>query len=477
MFLRLRKIWFRNQRVRLFDFMKIRTLWHFNGVTYFILDYSLMVLAVICALKLSPRFQEDILDGILFQPGLRLLGYGLPFSMAIGSHIAGLQKSQTGFRMVETFVKAVIGLAAGILVFVVLRAFTVYGLVGRLVLAICLVYGVSLILVSRFLIWRLAERHSRNILIYGSQRICLMVSGFIAAAQLPIRVFGYTRIIGGGLSPDGVGRSVSGLSLKSFCEDNAIDEVVVEVPDALAPNEREALLYCTAEGFAVTDISYFYEKNLERIDIFSLKESWFWGYDASQSHPVYFFSKRFLDLLISLAGLILFLPLSPFVFIIIKIQDGGPVFYSQVRTGLYNKPFHIYKFRTMRIDAEADGARWAAKADGRATRFGVFLRKTRLDEVPQFWNIILGDMSFIGPRPERPEFIDKIEQQVGFYRYRHLIKPGLSGWAQVNYPYGASIEDAREKLSFDLYYLKNASPTLDLLILLRTVVSMVRGAR
>src|SRR5262249_52563196 len=142
------------------------------------------------------------------------------------------------------------------------------------------------------------------------------------------------------------------------------------------------------------------------------------------------------------------------------------------RVGLYGKDFKILKFRTMRTDAESGGAQWAKKNDPRATLLGRILRKSRLDEIPQLWNILLGEMSFVGPRPERPEFVLQLEQQIPFYRYRHLIKPGLTGWAQINYPYGASVEDARNKLSFDLYYLKRASVYLDIVITLKTVGAM-----
>jgi exopolysaccharide biosynthesis polyprenyl glycosylphosphotransferase len=255
------------------------------------------------------------------------------------------------------------------------------------------------------------------------------------------------------------------------------EEIVVEVPDTLHPTERQALLYCTGLGLRVTDLGHFYEKEFEKVHVHSLGEAWFWGYDPAHSKPVFFAFKRLSDILLSVAGLLVFLPFAPLVYAAIRLQDGGPAIYTQVRVGFRNEPFRIYKFRTMRLDAEKDGAKWAKVGDSRVTRLGRLLRKTRLDEVPQFWNILMGDMSFVGPRPERPEFVEKIETEVPFYRYRHLIKPGLTGWAQVNYPYGASIEDARQKLAYDFFYLKYASITRELHIVLRTIVAAIQGAR
>jgi lipopolysaccharide/colanic/teichoic acid biosynthesis glycosyltransferase len=165
---------------------------------------------------------------------------------------------------------------------------------------------------------------------------------------------------------------------------------------------------------------------------------------------------------------------------LIKLESPGPAFYRQRRVGLYNQPFDILKLRSMRQDAEVAGkAVWAEKDDPRITRIGRFIRKVRIDELPQTWTVLKGEMSFIGPRPERPEFVQSLEQQLPFYAERHMIKPGITGWAQINYPYGASIEDARHKLEYDLYYSKNYSPFLDLLILLQTlrVVLWPTGAR
>lgn len=179
--------------------------------------------------------------------------------------------------------------------------------------------------------------------------------------------------------------------------------------------------------------------------------------------------KRLGDIFVSAFLLVLASPLLLFSGLLIKIEDGGPILYSQIRTGLGGKPYVIYKLRSMRVDAERDGAQWVKRADSRITRIGSVLRRTRLDELPQLWCVFTGSMSLIGPRPERPEFDQQLEHQISHYRLRQRMRPGLSGWAQVNYPYGASVEDSANKLSYDLYYLRNFSFWLDLLILFKTI--------
>lgn len=179
--------------------------------------------------------------------------------------------------------------------------------------------------------------------------------------------------------------------------------------------------------------------------------------------------KRFLDIFLSLILLLFLAPLLIAVAIIIKLDSPGTIFYQQKRVGLNGKVFSVIKFRTMVSDAEKDGARWASKNDDRITRLGRFLRRSRIDEIPQAFNVLSGSMSFVGPRPERPEFIVELEKHIPHYNDRHAVKPGITGWAQVEYTYGASIDDAREKLKYDLYYIKNFSLALDFIILLKTV--------
>jgi exopolysaccharide biosynthesis polyprenyl glycosylphosphotransferase len=190
--------------------------------------------------------------------------------------------------------------------------------------------------------------------------------------------------------------------------------------------------------------------------------------------------KRVLDTGLALVVLILTLPLFILVAIAVRLESPGPVFYSQERVGRYNKTFHIYKFRSMVTDAEKSNSPvWAQKNDSRITRVGQFIRKTRLDELPQLWNILKGEMSFVGPRPERPVFVKELEEKIPFYSQRHIVKPGLTGWAQIRYEYGASIEDALKKLEYDLYYVKNMSIFLDIMTIMETVhvVLFRKGSR
>jgi lipopolysaccharide/colanic/teichoic acid biosynthesis glycosyltransferase len=177
--------------------------------------------------------------------------------------------------------------------------------------------------------------------------------------------------------------------------------------------------------------------------------------------------------------LILTAPVIALSAVLVKLDSKGPAFFRQTRVGLYGQNFDLIKLRSMREDAEADGAKWASKDDPRVTRVGSFLRKVRIDELPQAWSVLKGEMSFVGPRPERPEFVTDLEEQLPFFAERHMVKPGITGWAQINYPYGASIEDSRNKLEYDLYYAKNYTPFLDLLILLQTlrVILWHEGAR
>ncbi|MGE5708488.1 MAG: sugar transferase [Bacteroidota bacterium] len=229
----------------------------------------------------------------------------------------------------------------------------------------------------------------------------------------------------------------------------------------------------------VMTLPLLFERLSRRVPVRLVDERWFLEHFHWSRGCVYHLMKRGLDLLFASLGLFLALPLFPWIALLIKLDSPGPIFYSQPRVGLRGRVFPLVKFRTMRADAEKNGAVWAKQNDDRATRVGRFLRKSRLDELPQLCLVLSGKMSLVGPRPERPEFVQQLEQCIPYYSYRHLVPPGVTGWAQVRFPYGASIQDAEEKLKFDLFYLKHRSILFDLLILVRTVSTVLnkQGSR
>jgi sugar transferase (PEP-CTERM system associated) len=256
------------------------------------------------------------------------------------------------------------------------------------------------------------------------------------------------------------------------------DEIIV-APDERRGMRLDSLLECKKDGFPVVQYLSFIEHETRRIDVQRVEIAWL------LYTPGFYFGmldrslKRTLDIVVSLLLLILFGPFLMAASLAIKFDDGGPVLYSQQRVTRHGRVFRILKLRTMRVDAEANGAVWAAERDPRITRVGLFLRQSRVDEMPQLWNVLCGEMSLVGPRPERPEFVGDLAAHLPLYDERHMVKAGITGWAQINYPYGASIEDARAKLSYDLYYVKNFSILFDMLIILQTlrVVLWPSGAR
>ena len=254
-----------------------------------------------------------------------------------------------------------------------------------------------------------------------------------------------------------------------------IKDVVVAAADDAVPVDGERSVARKA-GVRLHGELEFWENQLRRINIDRIGPDW---RGPARSTPLQDWVNRLGDVLTSLAFLLVTLPLMLLTALIIRLDSPGPVFYRQERVGLHGQPFTLFKFRSMRVDAELKGPTWASQSDPRITRVGSFLRRTRIDELPQLVNVLRGQMSFIGPRPERPHFVEKLSEVVPHYHDRAWVKPGLTGWAQVNFPYGASIEDARVKLSYDLYYVKHRSLLLDALILIATVrvILFQEGAR
>jgi sugar transferase (PEP-CTERM system associated) len=293
--------------------------------------------------------------------------------------------------------------------------------------------------------------------------------------MLGIEVVGSTGDIEGELTREAVASH-----LVSLTHARRVHRVIVAMEDRRSRLPVEELLALRLAGVKVEEATSWLEKISGRIEVDHLYPSWLIFTDGFQLSAFGRLFRRTLNLTAALVGLVLALPLLPLIALAIKLDSPGAVLYRQRRVGRGGKIFYCYKFRTMRRDAEADtGATWATDNDPRITRVGKFLRLSRLDEIPQLWCVLKGDMQFVGPRPERPEFVEWLTKEIPYYGVRHAVRPGITGWAQVQYKYGNTLEDAREKLQYDLFYIKNASVGLDFLIMFQTVkiVTLGRGAR
>jgi exopolysaccharide biosynthesis polyprenyl glycosylphosphotransferase len=262
----------------------------------------------------------------------------------------------------------------------------------------------------------------------------------------------------------------------SICRRMNVGDIVVCNGAAHSQTLMSWLLPCLRLGYRVTNEATFHEKAAGQVLVDEITPDWFLFADLRDGHDARITLKRVFDVLIAVLGLAASLPVYLLIAVAVKLEDGGPVFYSQDRVGKDGAIFKLYKFRTMRPDAENGRSVWAAPNDPRVTRVGRVLRQTRLDELPQFYNVLIGQMSVVGPRPERPEFVMELCRHIPFWSERNLVKPGITGWAQISFHYGSTVADAKRKLQFDLYYIKHLSLELDLTILFRTIGTFLRGA-
>ncbi len=264
-----------------------------------------------------------------------------------------------------------------------------------------------------------------------------------------------------------------------YCREHHIERIILALDDRRKKTPTRELLKCKLNGIIVEQGVSFYEGITGKLLVEKVDPSEIFFSDGFTLSRWAYLCKRILDISLSVFGLTLSLPITLLSSLIIKLESPGPVFYFQERVGKKGATFMVIKFRSMEQDAEKDGAVWAMENDTRVTRFGSFIRKARIDELPQMWNVLKGEMSFVGPRPERPVFVDQLTESIPYYAIRHYIKPGITGWAQVCYPYGASAEDALRKLEYDLYYMKNISIFMDLVVILQTVKTVIfrKGSR
>ena len=432
------------------------------------------------------RFQGDVSSvGESIGPVLpRALIFSTVMFIAMGA--MGLYQPHTREGLSGTWIRA-----AGAFVFAAVGMSLIFYwfpslLLGRGALALTTIVTVLFIILTRLQFYRLVnqERMKRRVLVYGAGHRAQLVldrlrrdsdrRGFSFIGFIPVD--GEDKVVDASLTIDLKG------TICDYATQNEVDEILVAVDDRRKGLPVQDLLHCKLSGSDVLDVVDFFERESGRIMLEFVTAGWMVFSDGFKYGAIRATTKRLFDISASLVLIAVIWPLVLMTIIAIWLEEGfrAPLLYRQARVGVDGKPFNVLKFRSMRIDAEKDGkAVWAKKNDSRVTRVGNFIRRCRIDELPQIFNVLKGDMAFVGPRPERPEFVDQLKQKIPHYDTRHQVKPGIAGRAQLCYPYGANDEDARQKLQFDLYYVKNHSMFLDFLILVQTleVVLFGKGAR
>ena len=378
--------------------------------------------------------------------------------------------------------RLLVGVSLAVLAFAMI-AFVLHGhTFWRSTLFFAMLLAIALLMANRLVVGGFlgASAFRRRVLVLGAGERAARIGKL---AERPESGFAVVGTIAMNAGQNLVERAIPRTAiddLSRFVRDLRASEVVLALEERRNALPLKDLLRIKTAGVHVNDFSSFIERETGRVDLDTLNPSWLIFSDGFSSGRMLSSAvKRLFDVLASGVLLLLTFPLIALFALLVKLDSRGPAFFRQRRIGLYGEPFEILKLRSMRSDAERGGAKWAEKDDPRITRIGKFIRMVRIDELPQAWSVLTGRMSFVGPRPEVPAFVEDLEDKLPFYAERHMVKPGITGWAQVNYPYGASVEDARAKLEYDLYYAKNYTPFLDLLILLQTlrVILWPEGAR
>lgn len=397
-------------------------------------------------------------------------------------------KSQTGKLLLPgIFLRVAISLLLGVIALTLLYYLVPSLYIGRGVNAYTLMITIVTCSLLRFIFFRTVSRKflRRKVLVYGAGERASSLLGTIDGSNTSRSLHSGGYQIHGFVIVDGEENKVPSEytiqpleDICGYCKAYGIDEVVIAVSDRRGKVPVDALLDCKMANINIIDFVSLQERENGMLCLEMLQPSWLLFSDGCGSGDFRSFLSRIFDILGSLAILIAMFPVMVLTALLISLESGfkGPIFYRQQRVGLNDKPFGLFKFRSMQTDAEKNGkAVWAKVNDTRITRVGSVIRKFRIDELPQLLNILRGDMSIVGPRPERPEFVENLKKTIPFYHLRHRVKPGLAGWAQIKYPYGASEDDAYKKLQYDLYYVKNNSVLMDLFVLLQTVEVVLLG--
>jgi len=410
-----------------------------------------------------------------------LLGKALLFSIVMLSAMTFMGLYQRNMR--EGVEGALIRVGAGLVLGLVLLSIIFYifpsATLGRGEFALSSFFALICIMAARFVFVRYADEEvgNRRILVLGVGSRAQAINKLLRRKtdQRGFTIVGYVKFPGErAMIEESV--ILHDLTLLELSLKYRIDEIVVAIEDRRKSFPMHEIVDCRMSGVEVVDLLTFFERQTGKVMIDILNPSWLVFSDGFKYGVLRVYSKRIFDIVASLLLLLISLPAILVTVIAILLEDRGPILYRQVRVGENWKLFQVLKFRSMRVDAEGDGqAQWAVKNDSRITQVGAVIRKLRIDELPQIVNVLRGDMSFVGPRPERPVFVEQLSESINYYSERHRVKPGITGWAQICYPYGDSEKDSFEKLQFDLYYVKNYSLFLDLIILFQTAGAVLWG--
>lgn len=441
------------------------------------------ILILVVSMYLGVMFAMTLSAGGIAALNIPLWPKALAFCAAVlGGMVAmGFYQREQRDAPVTTLLRLVMSFGLGLSFELLAALLYPELLVGPVAFAVAVVSAYVGIATCRLVCFTSTEaRFARRVLVLGVGERALQIENLRRASdRVGITLVGYVDIgVGPRLvNPDSVIRP-SG-SLLDLAQRFAVDEIVVAIDDRRKGLPIEQILDCKMSGIRILEESNFLERQLGKIRLDALHPSQVIFSDGFTQAILKRTEKRTMDVMIAIILLLLSSPLLLMAALSIMLESGGPILYRQQRVGLRGTCFDILKFRSMRVDAERNGPVWAAQGDSRTTRVGRIIRRFRIDELPQLINVLRGDMSFVGPRPERPEFVAELAKAIPYYDLRHHVKPGITGWAQISYPYGASIKDAREKLQYDLYYLKNYSIFLDLNILLQTaqVILVGKGVR
>lgn len=457
---------------------------HFIPKTILVLlfaEASILLVSVYLAATIDIAEHYETLTGGEFK-GVLLEAAVFCAAILTGMIATGLYQRDQRDSPLEMLLRIAVSFGIGLALMSVLWIFEANGLFRANTLALALFCSFVGIASCRILYFdQTHERLARRVLVLGAgDRAARIARLRRAADRHGIDVIGYVEIGTFKRAVPAERIVESDEPLSDLVERERIDEIVIALDDRRNAIPVEEMLDCKMQGVRIIDVDDFCERQLGKVSVESLQPSQLFFSEGLTKAIVRPWGKRSLDILASLGLLTLVSPVMLVAALAVKLESPGPVFYRQRRVGRGGKVFTLCKFRSMRSDAESDGvARWASTDDDRITRVGHFIRRTRIDELPQLFNVLRGDMSFVGPRPERPEFVADLCEKIDYYELRHYVKPGITGWAQVRYPYGASVDDSREKLKFDLYYIKNYSLFLDLNIILHTVQVVLwrKGAR